>query len=185
MYNLDSTVSAVAEWYYIGHYGQLGPLTREQVDELIEGGVIGRETYVWKTGYPDWQPAEKVADLRMLFSVPEQFSVPPPPPSARPTTVAPMPTAMGGWRSDTLAPSPSQLPLYGSVPSDRNRVVAGILNLLLPGVGRIYLGYAAHGVLQLVLSFCFGLGYLWSFVDGIIMLSGGVKYDGYGRVLSD
>ena len=96
-----------------------------------------------------------------------------------------MPTAMGGWRADTLAPSHSQLPVYGTVQSDRNRVVAGILNLLLPGVGRIYLGYAAHGVLQLVLSFCFGLGYLWSFVDGIIMLSGGVKYDGYGRVLSD
>ena len=44
--------SAVADWYYIGHYGQLGPLTKEQIDELVDGGVIARETYVWSTGMP-------------------------------------------------------------------------------------------------------------------------------------
>src|SRR5579859_2938673 len=42
----------VGEWYYIGHYGQLGPLTREQIDELVTGGVISRDTYVWRAGMP-------------------------------------------------------------------------------------------------------------------------------------
>jgi TM2 domain-containing membrane protein YozV len=58
---------------------------------------------------------------------------------------------------------------------------------LLPivgGLGRIYLGYTALGVLQIVASFC-GIGYIWSIVDGILMLTGQVKYDGYGRSLPE
>lgn len=74
--------------------------------------------------------------------------------------------------------------LFGTVRSDRSRIAAGILNLVIPGVGRMYLGYMAHGVLQLILSLC-GVGYIWSIIDGIIILTGGVKLDGYGRRLMD
>ena len=49
----------------------------------------------------------------------------------------------------------------------------------------MYLGYAAYGVLQLVFTLCFGIGYLWSIIDGIIILTGGIKLDGYGRQLPD
>ena len=50
----------------------------------------------------------------------------------------------------------------------------------------MYLGYLAYGVMQLILTICsFGTLWIWSFVDGVIMLSGGLKHDGYGRVLSD
>lgn len=179
--------TSAAEWYYIGHYGQLGPLTRDQMDELVEGGVIVRDTYVWRTGMNDWVQADRINELRSSFATADPFLVPPPPPSARPTMQAPMnsPVAMGGWQNDTLVRPQQAYPAFGAVKSDRSRVLAGILNLFLPGVGRIYLGHAAHGVLQLVLFFCGGVGWVWSFVDGIIILAGGVKYDGYGRVLAD
>lgn len=185
-----------AEWYYIGHYGQLGPLTREQIDELITGGVIAKDTYVWKTGMSDWMHADHVADLRSAFATPDPFLMPPPPPGSKPAAPsAPVMTApinqpfsssptFGSWRSDTLAQSTTSYPAFGTIKSDRSRVLAGVLNLFLPGVGRIYLGHMAHGVLQLLLALC-GVGMVWSFVDGIVILAGGVKYDGYGRVLTD
>lgn len=176
----------MANWYYIGHYGQLGPLTREQIDELIEGGVIDRETFVWRDAMPSWQPAGQVADLLATFVRTEpQRSGPPPPPS--PST---MPPPIGGalppfrpYGSDAIAPQQNFTP-YGYIPSDRSRALAGVLQLLVPGVGRIYLGYAAYGVLQLVLTPCF-VGWVWSIIDGILILTGGVKLDGYGRQLAE
>ncbi len=68
--------------------------------------------------------------------------------------------------------------------SDKSRVVGGLLNIL-PGFGRFYLGYAAHGVLQLFTVALCGIGFVWSIIDGIYILLGGVKYDGYGRLIED
>ena len=68
--------------------------------------------------------------------------------------------------------------------SDRSRPLAGVLNLIFPGVGRLYLGYMALGILQLLFALC-GVGIIWSFIDGILMLAGSLKYDGYGRRLKE
>jgi len=175
----------VADWYYIGHYGQLGPLTREQIDELVDGGVISRDTYVWATGMAEWLPAERVTELKATFSSTPTFSAPPPPPTlprvSNPQSMPARTLSTDPFQSPPVAIGPG----YPAIRSDRNRVLAGVLQMILPGVGRIYLGYAAQGVLQLVFTFCFALGYLWSFIDGIIILTGGVKLDGYGRHLGD
>ncbi len=173
----------MADWYYIGHYGQLGPLTREQIDELIDGGVISRDTYVWQVGMPEWLPADRIIELRNSFNASSLGSTPPPPPMspAAPPQIGPAQTFGTSW----LAPSSSFSPTYSPIRSDRSRTASGILQLFLPGVGRIYLGYSAHGVLQLFFTLCFGIGFLWSFIDGIIILTGGVKLDGYGRQLTD
>ena len=176
--------STVADWYYIGHYGQLGPLTREQIDELVEGGVIARDTHVWCSGMPEWLPAERVPDLKSTFAATSQTTTPPPPPMPRMTDAGSMPARTFGADSFAMPP-PTFNPVYSSVASDRSRALAGVLQLIIPGVGRIYLGYAAHGVLQLFFTLCFGIGYLWSIIDGIIILTGGVKLDGYGRQLRD
>lgn len=182
----------MGDWYYIGHYGQLGPLTREQIDELIDGGVITRETYVWKTGMPDWLPADRVQDLASAFRAAESFAAPPPPPTpgvppvASPTVAAPQVQPVRPYGSD-FAPTPAMAGysgLYSAVKSDRSRALGGVLQLILPGVGRIYLGYAAIGVLQLVLSVCL-VGYIWSIIDGIVILTGGLRMDGYGRQLQE
>lgn len=195
----------MAEWYYIGHYGQLGPLTLEQMDELIEAGVVQGDTYVWRTGMSQWQFGKTVPEIASILARHQVGRPPEPPPSpvGKPMPVAPPQTfeapsvpayvapsqpiapvyptysAPGGYYEPTISP-------YGEPVSDRSRLAAGILQLVLPGVGRMYLGYAAQGVLQLVLCFCSGgLLWIWSLIDGILILTGSVKLDGYGRRLRD
>lgn len=174
----------MADWYYIGHYGQLGPLTFEQVEELIQGGVIGRDSYVWRHGFQDWLPAERVSELNNAFLLIDPVLVPPPPPSPR---VASTPAPIARPPSTGLlylSANPDLNPMtYGVVRSDRSRAIAGILQIF-PGVGRMYLGYWAHGVLQLVFAMC-GVGFFWSWIDGLIILAGGIKLDGYGRRLPE
>lgn len=71
--------------------------------------------------------------------------------------------------------------------SDKSKLVAGLLGIFLGslGVGRFYMGDTKTGVWQLVVSLvtC-GIGGLWGFIDGILILvNGGV--DGQGRPLRD
>lgn len=76
---------------------------------------------------------------------------------------------------------------YGRPLSDKSKLTAGLLGILLGGlgVGRFYLGYTTIGVLQLVVSIVtLGFGALWGFVDGIIILTGSVS-DAQGRTLRD
>ena len=71
--------------------------------------------------------------------------------------------------------------------SDKSKVVAGILGILLGGVGagRFYTGHTKVAVLQLVVSLCtFGLGGLWGMIDGILILVNGGT-DAQGRLLRD
>jgi TM2 domain-containing membrane protein YozV len=76
-------------------------------------------------------------------------------------------------------------PVFSTVRSDKSRAVGGILNLIIPGVGRMYLGYGAMGILQFILALCGGVGIVWSFIDGILILTGTVKMDGFGRELPE
>ena len=170
----------MAEWFYIGHYGQLGPLTRDDMSEMIEGGVIARDTYVWKSGMSDWVLADRVTELQNSFNLVDPYVAPPPPPSAPPKLAPSPPTSFAGYPRQ-MGPQG----LYGTLRSDKSRIVAGLLNFL-PGCGRIYLGYSAIGALQMVVFvMTCGVGYLWPFIDGIIILTGGIKLDGYGRQLVD
>lgn len=174
----------MADWFYIGHYGQLGPLTRDQIDDLIQGGVITRETYIWRSGMPQWQHADAVADLADIFRSADPFVAPPPPPV--PSAGHAPPVAYAKPYGSDASPAHAYGGHFPAIKSDRSRVLGGVLQLLVPGVGRLYLGYAAYGVLQIVATIlsC-GVLYLWSFIDGLIILSGGLKMDGYGRVLND
>jgi hypothetical protein len=85
-------------------------------------------------------------------------------------------------------PAPALHAPYGVDPrtgmpySDRSKVVAGVLQLVLPfGVGRFYSGHHGVAVAQLLLSFVL-IGVFWSFVDGIVLLAGRPT-DPYGRPL--
>ncbi|MGK5518466.1 TM2 domain-containing protein [Micromonospora sp. URMC 107] len=83
--------------------------------------------------------------------------------------------------------TPPYQPGYPSGVSDKSKVVAGILGILLGvfGAGRFYMGHTKIGVLQLVVGVCTGgIGGLWGTIDGILILvNGGV--DGQGRPLRD
>lgn len=187
---------ALGDWYYVGHYGQLGPLTFEQVDELIEAGVIMRETYVWRSGMANWLPAQSVVELQPVFAKHASVAPPDPPPipqqQGQPVAqvaIAPPPAPVAMVPANpTYSPAVVQTGwmAHQEVTSDRSRLAAGILQLFLPGVGRMMLGYGALGAMQLVLAICSGgVLCIWSFIDGLLILTGNVKYDGYGRRLKD
>jgi hypothetical protein len=184
----------LAEWHYIGNYGQLGPLKEDQMQELIEVGVIESKTYVWREGLSDWMWAKDVQELVGYFgNAPSGTATPPPPPPGRFDVQGPGP--FDGPKPDpvnfpsvTARMAPPKLPAayHPNVPadtyvivSDKSRVVAGMLNFL-PGFGRFYLGYSSIGLLQLMLSPC-GIGWVWSIIDGIGILAGACPEDGYGR----
>ncbi|WP_422740674.1 TM2 domain-containing protein [Micromonospora sp. WMMD729] len=101
-----------------------------------------------------------------------------------------------GWRygqraSGSLLCPPMTTPPYqpGYAPgySDKSKVVAGILGILLGtfGAGRFYTGHTKIAVLQLVVSLvtC-GAGGLWGLIDGILILVNGGT-DAQGRQLRD
>ncbi|MEV7396645.1 TM2 domain-containing protein [Aeromicrobium sp. NPDC092404] len=75
-------------------------------------------------------------------------------------------------------------PVTGVPYSDKQKLIAGLLNILLPfGIGRFYIGDTGTGVAQLLVTIltC-GIGSLWSFIDGILMLTGDPN-DSQGRPL--
>lgn len=71
--------------------------------------------------------------------------------------------------------------------SNRSAVTAGFLQIFLGafGIGRFYLGYNKIGRLQILITLLTaGMGgFLWGFVDGIMILKGREKYDADGKLL--
>ena len=75
-------------------------------------------------------------------------------------------------------------PVTGVPYSDKSKLVAGLLQILIPlGIGRIYMGQTGLGVAQLLVTIltC-GIGGVWPFIDGIVILAGDPK-DAQGRPL--
>ena len=104
---------------------------------------------------------------------------PPPPPYGQPTPPAygqpgqpgyPVPPP-GAYGVSSTTPYGIH-PVTGIPYSDKSKLVAGLLQILIPiGIGRFYIGDNKTGVIQLVVTLvtC-GIGALWPFIDGIIML---------------
>jgi TM2 domain-containing membrane protein YozV len=60
-------------------------------------------------------------------------------------------------------------------PEQKSRLVAGLLGVLLGGLGihRFYLGHVGMGIAQLIVTILtFGLGMVWGFIEGIMILAG-------------
>ncbi|CAM5547980.1 MULTISPECIES: TM2 domain-containing protein [Streptomyces] len=85
----------------------------------------------------------------------------------------------------TVPPNPAAP--YGFDPqgrpySDKSKIVAGLLQIFLGGlgIGRFYVGSVGVGVAQLLT--CGGLGF-WALIDGILFLTSKDRTDKEGRVL--
>lgn len=91
------------------------------------------------------------------------------------TTVLPAPptVAVPAHRDPRDPEAPyGREPTTGMPYSDRYKVVAGVLQLLLPfGIGRFYSGHMGIAIAQLLLSFVV-IGVVWAFIDGIVILAG-------------
>jgi TM2 domain/Protein of unknown function (DUF2510) len=101
------------------------------------------------------------------------------------------------WQASPAAQASSAVAPYGGVNygvdaygrplSDKSKLVAGLLQILIGGlgIGRFYLGYTTIGILQIVATvLTCGVGALWCLIDGIMILMGNVP-DAQGRTLRD
>ncbi len=64
----------------------------------------------------------------------------------------------------------------------KSKMTAGLLGIFLGGFGvhNFYLGYTGKAIAQIVLSLCFGVGAIWGFIEGIMILCGSIKTDANG-----
>ncbi|RLV55310.1 TM2 domain-containing protein [Aeromicrobium phragmitis] len=95
-----------------------------------------------------------------------------------------MTTPPPGWWGPSPEAPYGRHPVTGVPYSDKSKIVAGLLQILIPlGIGRMYAGHVGLGVGQLVVTIvtC-GIGALWPFIDGIVMLVGDPT-DANGRPL--
>lgn len=122
--------------------------------------------------------ARTTADLEKLFADLPRLQEPEPEPPAQQadtTAVAHSP------QLDVPAPYGRE-PTTGIPYSDRSKVVAAVLQLVLPvGAGRFYSGHHVIGLLQLLLAFV-GIGIIWSWIDALVLLAGRPT-DPFGRPL--
>ncbi|HMR49046.1 MAG TPA: TM2 domain-containing protein [Arachnia sp.] len=89
-------------------------------------------------------------------------------------------------------PNPYHQPYGGAPASSKSKIVAGVLGILLGGLGihNFYLGRTTRGIVQLVLTvLSFGIGHIWGFIEGILILISkpGTTWhqDAAGRELQD
>jgi TM2 domain-containing membrane protein YozV len=111
---------------------------------------------------------------------PPAYGQPQPPPYGQPAYTPPGAPAYGVSPATPYGVHPT----LGIPYSDKSKIVAALLQILIPiGIGRFYIGDNKTGTWQLVVTvLTCGIGALWPFIDGIIMLASDSK-DAQGRLL--
>ena len=78
--------------------------------------------------------------------------------------------------------------MNGTQSAPKSKMAAGLLGLFLGawGIHNFYLGYTSKAITQIIVTLvtC-GLGGLWGFIEGIMILAGNINTDSEGRPLSD
>ncbi|WP_076003521.1 TM2 domain-containing protein [Dehalogenimonas formicexedens] len=72
--------------------------------------------------------------------------------------------------------------------SPKSKIAAGLLGIFLGGLGihRFYLGYTGFGIAQIAVTVVtLGIGGIWGFIEGILILTGTFKKDAKGLLLKD
>lgn len=86
------------------------------------------------------------------------------------------------------AGQPYAQPINPIYTTPKSRLAAGLLGIFLGGLGihSFYLGETTKGVIQIIVTMvtC-GLGSLWGFIEGILLIAGVINVDGYGNPLGN
>ena len=73
-------------------------------------------------------------------------------------------------------------------PESKSQLAAGLLGIFLGGWGihNFYLGFTGKGIAQIIVTIvtC-GIGSLWGFIEGILILTGSINTDAQGIPLKD
>ncbi|AHB13014.1 TM2 domain-containing protein [Dehalococcoides mccartyi] len=73
-------------------------------------------------------------------------------------------------------------------PERKSRIAAGLLGVFLGSIGvhRFYLGFVGIGIAQIIVSIVtLGIGSIWGFIEGILILTGSFEKDAKGIPLRD
>lgn len=70
----------------------------------------------------------------------------------------------------------------GAVSGQKSRALAGLMQIFFGGlgIGRFYLGYTQIGMMQMLLTCAGGIGLIWGFFDGLLILAGIPQNDANG-----
>lgn len=86
-------------------------------------------------------------------------------------------------------PPPNAPPALSQDDLRKSKLVAGLLGIFIGSLGihRFYLGYIGIGIAQIVVTlFTCGIGGLWGFIEGILILVGSaITTDAEGRTLKE
>ncbi|MGD0152950.1 MAG: TM2 domain-containing protein [Thermacetogeniaceae bacterium] len=70
----------------------------------------------------------------------------------------------------------------------KSKIAAGLLGIFLGSIGvhRFYLGYVGIGIAQIIVTLVtFGIGGIWGFIEGILILTGTINKDAKGQPLAN
>jgi TM2 domain-containing membrane protein YozV len=70
----------------------------------------------------------------------------------------------------------------------KSKLAAGLLGVFIGGFGihRFYLGYVGIGIAQIIVTICTcGVGHIWGFIEGILILVGSIDKDAQGKPLKE
>jgi hypothetical protein len=79
------------QWYYMHKGRECGPVSTEQLKQLVAAGQLRASDEVWKQGTPDWGPVHAVPDLAHALPASDAAPAPRPdrPPSDPPSAASP------------------------------------------------------------------------------------------------
>jgi len=154
----------MAQYNIIGGDGkEYGPISCDQVQTWIREGRANAQTMIHTDTNPKWLPLGQCPEFAAMLGGPSMANpninhgdgVPPQQNVYQPTTGLGSPGAPH--------------------PNAKSKIVAGVLGLLIGGLGihRFYLGYTGIGIAQIFVTlFTCGLGSLWGFIEGVLILVG-------------
>jgi hypothetical protein len=139
---------------------EYGPVPPEQIRKWIAEGRANGQTLTRAENQDSWKPLLAFTEFGPDLAARAYESNVPPAPA--------VPPAGGG---------------------NKSKIAAGLLGIFVGGIGihRFYLGYTSIGLIQIVVTIATcGIGSLWGFVEGILILCGSViTTDAQGVPLKD
>lgn len=100
------------KWYYVEKHERKGPVSFENLQQLVAKGTITIETLVWKEGMPDWEKASVIKGLIRRSEESPSVNVTPnrSKPSAQKTPAPMDPLAIDSSAKPNPAPNPTPTP---------------------------------------------------------------------------
>jgi TM2 domain-containing membrane protein YozV len=151
------------DWYYARNGQHQGPLSEEQLRQMVASGQVVATDVVWKTGMQAWVPAHQA------FPPGLPAGAPPPPPAVSSPPAHSQPV----YAQQASAPQ-QQAYSQASAQPPRQRIAYILLGVFLGtlGIYNFYAGYTGRAVAQLLITIFIGwlivpwLGvWIWNLVE--------------------